>query len=66
MKIDIYGSHKWHNDGYSAEELKKGMHWATTDVTCPWCGKVQPIMGTSYVGGPCCRCGKLTSGAGSR
>ena len=47
---------------YSANEIRLGIHWIHTDVTCPHCGKEQPVAVTGYIGGPCVRCGELTSG----
>lgn len=54
---------KWREDGFSADEIERGIHWLHADVTCPWCGKEQPVAVTQYVGGPCCRCGQRTDGS---
>lgn len=48
--------------GYSADEIRRGIHYIYADVQCPHCAKEQPVAATGYVGGPCCGCGKLTSG----
>ena len=48
-------------NGFSAEDIRRGTHWLYTDVTCKNCGKVQPVAITHYIGGPCCRCGELTA-----
>lgn len=45
----------------STKEVEKGHTWLYTDVTCPHCGKEQPVAMTRYVGGPCIRCGELTA-----
>jgi hypothetical protein len=50
--------------GFSADEVRRGIPWVYTDVTCPHCQKVQPVAATSYVGGPCVACGQLTGAAG--
>lgn len=47
-------------NGYTADEIRRGVHWLYTDVTCGHCGKVQPVAATGGVGGPCVRCGKPT------
>ena len=47
-------------EGFTAEELRRDLHWVYTDVTCPHCGKEQPVAATRYVGGRCVRCGELT------
>ena len=44
--------------GFTAEEIKHGDHWLYADVTCPHCGKLQPVAATGYVGGPCVQCGQ--------
>ena len=68
MKIKTYGKNNFYGDpsdpesGYSAAELERNLHLVTTDVECPWCGKLQAMLDTVYFGGPCKRCGKLTSG----
>jgi len=60
MNIKIYP--KDNGEGFSADEIRAGHHWVYSDVTCPHCGKVQPMAATRYMGGPCCACGKLTNG----
>jgi len=49
-------------EGFTADEVRRGIPWIYTDVECPRCGKLQPVAMTHYVGGPCVRCGGLTSG----
>lgn len=49
--------------GFSADEINRGIHSLYMDVTCPWCGKEQAVSQTGFIGGPCCRCGKRTDGA---
>ena len=58
MRRKTYG--KPNGEGYTAEELMRNLHCVTTDIECPHCGKWQPLCGTHYDGGPCCKCGKLT------
>jgi len=48
------------DEGFSADEIKRGLHWVYADVECPHCGKVQPVAATTYVGGPCVQCGLHT------
>ena len=48
--------------GYTADEIRRGIHFLYADVECPHCAKEQPVAATQYLGGPCVRCGKLTSG----
>ena len=48
--------------GYTAEEIRKGQHWLTTDVTCEECGKVQSLAAAGSTDrGKCIRCGGRTS-----
>ena len=58
----MYTGPKPDGSEYTADELAKGHHWVTTDITCPHCKKEQPVAITGYLGGPCCRCGKRTIG----
>jgi len=64
MEIKTYPSFisEKHDGSYTAEEVRRGYVGLHTDIACPWCGKLQPLAATQYVGGPCCCCGKLTSG----
>lgn len=48
--------------GFSADEIRRGIHTLYMDVTCPQCGKEQSVAQTGYIGGPCCRCGGFTDG----
>lgn len=50
-------------DGFTADEIKRGIHTLYMDVTCPWCKKEQPVAMTGYIGGPCVRCGGRTDGS---
>ena len=61
MDIKHYPPHN--GGGFTADEVRKNVPTVFTDVTCPWCGKLQPEAATQYLGGPCVRCGGLTSGA---
>lgn len=47
--------------GFSADEIRRGLHWLRTDVQCEICGKEQPMAMTGYNGGPCIKCGGKTS-----
>lgn len=58
MNLKIYSP----ADGFTADEIKRGMHWIYADITCPHCGKEQSVMNTQYLGGPCMQCGKKTGG----
>jgi len=58
LKLKIYSK----EDGFTADEIKRGIHWVYADITCPYCGKEQSVMMTQYLGGPCCRCGEKTGG----
>lgn len=62
MELKTYPNATSLDGSYTAEEIRCGLHWVNTDVTCPICGKVQPVTATHYIGGPCVRCGALTSG----
>jgi len=65
VKIKFYPKHSSGIDkdaGFSANEIKRGIHWLYADIECPHCGKLQAVANTNYLGGPCIRCGKPTSG----
>lgn len=65
MRIKFYPKHFSEIDqdaGFSAEEIKRGVHWLYADIECPHCRKLQTVANTGYLGGPCICCGKLTSG----
>ena len=63
MKLYI-GENPWSTDGgYTGEQIRKGHHWVNADITCPHCGKEQPVAMTGYLGGPCVKCGRLTGEA---
>jgi ribosomal protein S27E len=49
-------------EGFTASEIRRGLHTTYIDVTCPHCGKEQTVAQTGYIGGPCCRCGGYTDG----
>lgn len=47
--------------GFTAEEIRRGDQWLYTDVTCTECGKVQSLaMAGSIDNGKCIRCGGET------
>lgn len=62
MNIKLYPKTHGEDDGFSADEILRGLPWVYADVKCPNCGKEQPVAGTGYIGGPCCACGGLTGG----
>jgi len=59
--MKIYPKHNARDDdaGYTAEEIRKGIHLVYTDVTCQVCGKEQPLAVTDN--GKCCKCGGRTA-----
>lgn len=52
-------------EGLTYEEIRRGDIWLYADVRCPHCGDDVAVSNTHYVGGPCPKCGGLTSGASS-
>jgi hypothetical protein len=47
---------------YTAEDIKRGLHWVNTDVKCTVCGKEQPLAVAGSIGnGKCCKCGGKTA-----
>lgn len=60
MKLNFYP--KSNGEGFSGEEIKRGVHWLYADIECPHCKKLQSVANTGYVGGACIRCGKQTIG----
>lgn len=50
------------DEGFTAEEVRRNLHWIYADIECPHCGYNQAVANTQYLGGPCMKCGKLTSG----
>ena len=65
MKIKLYpkSGPNDEDNGFTAEEIRRGTPWLYADVTCPHCDKEQPVAATGGIGGPCCRCGKRTDGS---
>lgn len=65
MNIKLYPKTSTIEDdrGFTAKEVKQGIPWIYADVTCPNCGKEQPVAATGYIGGPCVQCGKRTDGS---
>lgn len=61
LNIKIYPN-SYGDGSYTAEEIRRGMHWVHADIECPHCGFNQPVTMTNYLGGPCYRCGQLTAG----
>ena len=47
-------------EGFSADEVRKNIHWLSADIECPFCKKWMAVAQTSYLGGPCVRCGRQT------
>lgn len=56
MNVKFYAP----EEGFSKRQVDSGQMWVFADVTCPSCGKVQPVAATHYVGGPCVACGDST------
>lgn len=50
-------------EGFTVDEIQRGIHALWMDVTCPHCGKEQAVAQTGFIGGPCCRCGGRTDEA---
>lgn len=49
-------------NGFTADEIRHGIHWLFTDVVCEECGKVQSLaMAGSTDNGKCIKCGGKTS-----
>lgn len=49
--------------GFSVDEIERGIHTLWMDTICPYCEKEQSVAQTGYVGGPCIRCGMRTDGS---
>jgi len=49
--------------GFSKQDIERGLHTLFMDTKCPWCGKEQTVANTGFIGGPCIRCGKRTDGS---
>lgn len=61
--MKIYPKHNLQEEdrGFSAEEIRRGIHWLYTDVECEKCGKEQSVaMAGSIDNGKCIRCGGRT------
>jgi len=43
MKIYTKHSSKEEDAGFTAEEIRKGIHWLYADVICEECGKIQSL-----------------------
>ncbi len=49
-------------DGFTAEEIKQGIHWLYTDVECTVCKKAQTLANAgSTDNGKCMYCGERTN-----
>lgn len=49
-------------EGFTAEDINKGIHWLYTDVKCQDCGKEQSLAMTGSIdNGKCIKCGGKTS-----
>lgn len=62
MSVKFYPKSHFDDEtnGYTAEEVKRGIHWLYADVICDSCGKDHHV---SEDGKPCHQCGKtLTIG----
>jgi hypothetical protein len=49
------GNLRIYNDPYDTRKT-----YLYADIECRFCGKLQPVAITGYLGGPCCICGELT------
>lgn len=48
--------------GFTADEIRRGMHWLNADVKCEDCGKELSLaMAGSVDNGKCIKCGGRTS-----
>ena len=48
--------------GFTADEIRRGVHWLHTDVQCVACGKVQTLANAgSTDNGQCISCGGRTA-----
>ncbi len=59
--MKIYPPHP-PKDGFTTDEINRGIHWLHADVTCENCGKEQSLASAgSTDNGTCIRCGGRTS-----
>jgi ribosomal protein S27E len=62
--MKIYPKHDGPREqaGFTAEEIKRGIHWLYADVKCQECGKVQSLATAgSTDNGKCIKCGGKTA-----
>lgn len=63
--MKLYPKHEFgsqEDKGFTAEEVRRGIHWLYADVTCTECGKVQSVaQAGSTDNGKCIKCGGRTS-----
>lgn len=63
--MKLYPKHEAKHEedkGFTAEEVRRGIHWLYADVKCEECGKVQSVaMAGSTDNGKCIKCGGRTS-----
>lgn len=62
MRLKTYPNPMREDGSFTGAEIRQGLQWLCTDVTCPHCDKEQPVAMTGSIGGPCIRCGKRTDG----
>lgn len=61
MKIYPKSNGTEEDSGFTAEEIRRGIHWLYADVKCKDCGKEQSLaMAGSIDNGVCIRCGGKT------
>lgn len=63
LVMKIYPKHNLPEgqNGFSAEEIRRGEHWLYADVKCQDCGKIQSLaMAGSIDNGKCIKCGGKT------
>jgi len=62
MKIYPHTEGREEYRGFTAEDIRRGLHWLKADVKCEVCGKEQSLaMAGSSDNGRCIKCGGRTS-----
>ena len=54
-------NHDEEQRGFTADEIRRGIHTLFIDYECSHCGKVQSLANMGGQGAPCIRCGKKSS-----
>lgn len=60
MKVKMYPKQTAdaRGDGFSAEEVKRGIPFLYMDHTCIHCDKLQSVANSNWLDGNCIQCGK--------